>query len=85
MKKFTTGFETVYLKRKDGLYQEVTRHFLHFTDADGRRVSKLDNEIRGKVFREALDGERGLHGEAEFTNESGVKVRLVAMMDDRRW
>lgn len=85
MKKFNTTFETAYIKRKDGFYQKVIRHFIHFADTSGKMVSKLDNEIPSGLYREAMDWEHSIHGEAEIIDGNGQKVRLIAMGEPRKW
>jgi hypothetical protein len=84
-RSISTGIERIFRRRPDGLYQEVTNHFIHMTDGEGNKVSKLDRSYLGAVFREAQHGERSFNGEAEWTNpDTGQTIRLVAFSNNQQ-
>jgi hypothetical protein len=85
MKKITTSFETVYIKRKDGFFQEIINHYLHFVDETGKKITKLDKQIPGILFKEARDGERSSYGEAFVTTSDNRQVRIIGIGENRKW
>jgi hypothetical protein len=79
-KSISTGIERVYKKRQDGLWQEIINHYVHMSDKDGLRITKLDKSIVGRVFKEATANERSFHGETEWQHpDTGQTIRLVAL------
>ena len=79
-KSISTGVERVFRKRPDGLWQEVINHFIHMSDKDGNKISKLDKSYLGRVYKEAGVNERSFHGEAEWeSQDTGGKIRLIAL------
>jgi len=79
-KSISTGVERIFRKRPDGLWQEVINHFIHMSDKEGNKISKLDRSYLGRVYKEAGVNENSFHGEAMWENpETGAKIRLVAL------
>ena len=75
--KIWPSIEKSYHKRKDGYYQEVITHFVHFEDPSGSRQTKLDRQILGGVYTEnythnSFDG-------VVTIKEDGQEKRLVAV------
>jgi len=75
--QISASLEKNYLPRKDGLYQEVISHFVHFKDAKGNIQTKLDKQTLGGVYRES-----NTHNSFEgvvIIKENGAEKRLVAV------
>lgn len=75
--KIWPSIEKSYHKRKDGYYQEVISHFIHFEDPSGSRQTKLDRQVLGGVYTEnythnSFDG-------VVTIKEDGQEKRLVAV------
>jgi hypothetical protein len=75
--KIWPSIERTYHKRKDGYYQEVVSHFVHFQDASGNTQTKLDNQTLGGVFTENYT-HNSFSGVVTFV-ENGQEKRLVAV------
>lgn len=75
--QISASVEKNYLPRKDGLYQEVISHFVHFKDVKGNVQTKLDKQTLGGVYRES-----STHNSFEgvvIIKENNVEKRLVAV------
>lgn len=84
-KSISTGIERIFRKRPDGLYQEVYNHFIHFSDQQGNKITKLDRSYLGKVYKEALHNENSFNGTAEWIDpNTGVKIRLIALSNNQQ-
>lgn len=75
--KIWPSIEKSYHKRKDGYYQEVISHFIHFEDVSGNKQTKLDRQVMGGVYTEnythnSFDG-------VVTIKEDGAEKRLVAV------
>ena len=77
----TTKIEKHFQRRQDGKYQEVFYHLIVYREPNGlgEGMTKTDKIIPGKVYREATIHEHSFNGEAEYTDERGIKHRLVAL------
>lgn len=71
------SIEHNYHKRKDGYYQEVVSHFVHFKDPSGSVQTKLDKQTLGSIFTENTT-HNTFSGIVTF-KENGVEKRLVAV------
>lgn len=71
------SIEKNYHKRKDGYYQEVVSHFVHFKDSSGSVQTKLDRQTVGGVFAENTT--HNSFGGVVMFKENGVEKRLVAV------
>lgn len=87
--KMTTGFERVFrhLQIRDysgpPIFREIFMHYIHFLNEDNTvQKSKLDKMIEKGFWMEAMNGERSIHGECEYTFPDGVTRRLVALPTD---
>lgn len=74
--KIWPSIEKSYHKRKDGYYQEVISHFVHFQDTTGNTQTKLDNQTLGLVYTENYT-HNSFDGVVLF-KEDGQEKRLVA-------
>jgi hypothetical protein len=73
--KISASIERSYHKRKDGLYQELISHFIHFEQPNGNKQTKLDRTEFGRVF-----AENTTHNSFEgivMIKENGVEKRLI--------
>lgn len=72
-----SSVEKNYVPRKDGYYQEIINHFVHFRDSSGNVQTKLDQQILGKVFTENTT-HNSFSGVVTI-KENGIEKRLVAV------
>jgi hypothetical protein len=83
--RMSTGIERVFraIPNKPGYYREILLHWLYFLNEAGEtdRV-KLDKQIPGGVFKEAVGDQRSLYGEIEYTFPDGTKRRLIGVRED---
>lgn len=85
--KICTSIERVFRPLPDGLFREITLHFINFMNEDRSiKSSKLDKEIPGGLFRLAKsDGEVSQYGEISYTFPGGDgPVRLLALGKEYR-
>jgi len=84
-KRMTTGIERVFRETFDGMYREITLHWIHFLDDNGNILSsKLDKSTPGRLYKLANGSERSLYGEIEYKFPDSEKpVRLIALGLDR--
>ena len=75
--KISASIERSYHKRKDGYYQELINHFVHFTTPDGSKQTKLDHTEYGKVYTESTT-HNSFSGVVTI-KENGVEKRLIAV------
>lgn len=75
--KISASIERSYHKRKDGLYQEVISHFVHFEDALGSKQTKLDRAELGLVYQE--NNTHNSFGGTVIFKEDGVEKRLLVV------
>lgn len=73
--KISASIERVYHKRKDGLYQEVINHYVHFETPDGNKKTKLDRAELGFLFQE--NSVHNSFGGTVTIKENGVEKRLI--------
>lgn len=71
----TTRIVREFKLRQDGLYQEVLNHLIVYRE--GKTIT--DKVIIGNIYREAAIHEHSFTGEAEFTDQQGIKHRLVGL------
>lgn len=80
-----TSVERVFRPMPDGLFREITLHFINFLNDDRSiRSTKLDKEIPGKLYKLAgSDSEQSQYGEVmyKFPN-SDEPVRLLCIGRD---
>jgi hypothetical protein len=81
MIKHETKMTKVFIKRNDGLYQEVIRHFIKITNlATNQTTTSFDKEIYGKLFKRATVKDIGINGIETFVDENtGETITLVAI------
>jgi len=80
--RLCTTVERVFRPLPDGLFREITLHFINFFNEDGSiKSTKLDNEIVGGLYRLAKnDQERSQYGEVFYQFPEGTEpVRLLAI------
>lgn len=75
--KISASIERSYHKRKDGYYQELINHFVHFQDHLGNKITKLDRTDLGRVF--AVNTTHNSFGGVVMIKEDGVEKRLVVV------
>jgi hypothetical protein len=75
--KISATIERSYHKRKDGLYQEVISHFVHFVDAIGNKQTKLDRTELGLIYQENTT--HNSFGGTVIIKEDGVDKRLIVV------
>lgn len=75
--KISASIERTYHKRKDGYYQELISHFVHFEDAIGSRQTKLDRSEYGLVYTENTT--HNSFGGSVLIKEDGVDKRLIVV------
>ena len=75
--KIWASVEHSYHKRKDGYYQELISHFVHFQDPSGNTQTKLDKTEYGKVFTE--NNTHNSFSGVVVIKENGIEKRLVAV------
>jgi len=75
--KISASVEHSYHKRKDGYYQELINHFVHFQDHLGNKTTKLDRTEYGRVFAE--NNTHNSFGGVVTITENGVQKRLVVV------
>jgi hypothetical protein len=73
--KISASIERSYHKRKDGLYQEVISHFVHFEDVMGNKQTKLDRSELGLVYQENTS--HNSFAGTVLLKENGVEKRLI--------
>lgn len=81
MIKYETQFSKVFIKRNDGLYQEVIRHFIKTTNTITNQITtSFDKEIIGRLFKRATVRDVGINGTESFVDENtGETILLVAI------
>lgn len=81
MIKHETQMTKVFIKRSDGLYQEIIRHFIKITNlATNHVTTSFDKEIPGKLFKKATVRDFGINGVESFVDENtGETITLVAI------
>ena len=75
--KISASIERSYHKRKDGYYQEIISHFVHFEQPNGNKQTKLDKTEFGRVFTE--NNTHNSFGGVVMITENGVEKRLVVV------
>lgn len=75
--KISASIERSYHKRKDGYYQELISHFVHFEQLDGNKQTKLDRTELGRVFVE--NNTHNSFGGVVTITENGVEKRLIVV------
>ena len=75
--KISANIERSYHKRKDGFYQEVISHFVHFEDHLGNKTTKLDRADLGRVFVE--NNTHNSFGGVVTITENGAEKRLIVV------
>jgi hypothetical protein len=75
--KIWPSIEKSYHIRKDGYYQEVISHFVHFQDSQGNTETKLDKQLLGGVYTE--NNTHNSFSGVVIIKEDGVEKRLVAV------
>lgn len=75
--KIWPSIEKSYHKRKDGYYQEVISHFVHFQDSTGNTQTKLDKQTLGGVYTENYT--HNSFSGVVIIKENGAEKRLVAV------
>lgn len=75
--KIWPSIEKSYHKRKDGYYQEVVSHFVHFQDNSGNTQTKLDKQTLGGVYTENYT--HNSFSGVVVIKENGAEKRLVAV------
>lgn len=71
------SIEKMYVKRKDGYYQEIINHLVHIRDAAGNVQTKLDRSVVGDVYTENTT-HNSFGGVVVIQDENGNDKRLVA-------
>lgn len=83
--RMATTIERVFRPLPNGLFREITLHFINFLNADGSiRSTKLDKEIPGGLYKIATsDTDRSQYGEVMYQFPGGEKpVRLLCLGRD---
>ena len=75
--KISASIERSYHKRKDGYYQELISHFVHFELPNGNKQTKLDKTEYGRVFTENTT--HNSFGGVVMITENGVEKRLIVV------
>lgn len=75
--KIWPSIEKSYHKRKDGYYQEVISHFIHFEDVSGNKQTKLDRQTLGGVYTENYT--HNSFSGVVMIKEGDAEKRLVAV------
>ena len=75
--KIWPSIEKSYHKRKDGYYQEVISHFVHFQGNAGNTQTKLDKQTLGGVYTENY--RHNSFSGVVVIKENGSEKRLVAV------
>lgn len=81
MIKYETQFSKIFIKRNDGLYQEILRHFIKTTNLQTNQITtSFDKEILGKLYKRATVRDIGVNGTESFVDENtNETIYLVAI------
>jgi hypothetical protein len=81
MIKHETQFSKIFIKRNDGLYQEIIRHFIKITNTQTNEIrTSFDKEIKGKLYKRATVRDIGVNGTESFVDENtNETIYLVAI------
>jgi len=90
--RMTTGIERTFRavpqvgsgQSKTALYREILLHWIYFLDpVTGETTGmKLDKQIEGGLWKEAIGKERSLYGEFTYTFPDGIARRLVCLREN---